>query len=317
MAGTVRRAKGTGSALITARLRCLQTVLVSVCIGVVSPGAMGSGLGRAWRRGGARVVATVAGRSARTVRLAEAAGLELVPDLDAVVAAAQIVVSVGPPDRAVEIAGSIAASARRAGVTPLVAELNAVSPMTVSRIAADVLAPAGIDVVDGAISGPPPKDAGRTIMYLSGPSAGRIAGLDAPDLDARVVGDRLGQASAIKMCTASVYKGFTGLLLQALLTAQAYDCVELVLADLADVYRDIDEWAGRRLAMAASKSSRWVGEMREIAATQAAAGARPELLDAMARVWEMVAETPLAKHTPEEAAGDQPLAAVLAELRRR
>ena len=289
---------------------------MTVSIGVVSPGAMGSALGRAWRRGGARVVATVAGRSARTVGLAEAAGLDLLPDLDAVVAAAQVVVSVGPPDRAVEIAGMIAASARRGGVTPLVAELNAISPMTVSRIATDVLAPAGIELVDGAISGPPPGDAGRTIVYLSGRSARRIADLDAPEVDTRVVGDRPGQASAVKMCTASVYKGFTGLLLQAMLTAGAYDCVDVVVADLADVYRGIGDWAGRRLAMAASKSGRWVGEMREIAATQAAAGARPELFDAMARVWEMVAGTPLAEHMPEEAARDRPLAAVLAELHR-
>ena len=276
---------------------------------------MGSGLGRAWRRGGARVVATVAGRSARTVRLAEAAGLELLPDLDAVVAAAQIVVSVGPPDRAVEIAGTIAASARRAAVTPLVADLNAISPMTVSRIATDVLAPAGIELVDGAISGPPPSSSGRTIIYLAGRSARRIADLDAPEVDPRVVGDRPGQASAVKMCTASVYKGFTGLLVQAMLTADAHDCVDVVLADLADVYRGIEDWTGRRLAMAASKSGRWVGEMREIAATQAAAGARPELFDAMARVWEMVSETPLAQHTPELAAGDRSLAAVLADLR--
>jgi len=276
---------------------------------------MGSGLGRAWRRGGARVVATVAGRSARTVRLAEAARLELLPDLDAVVAAAQIVVSVGPPDRAVEIAGTIAASARRAGVTPLVADLNAISPMTVSRIATDVLAPAGIELVDGAISGPPPSSSGRTIIYLAGRSARRIADLDAPEVDPRVVGDRPGQASAVKMCTASVYKGFTGLLVQAMLTADAHDCVDVVLADLADVYRGIEDWTGRRLAMAASKSGRWVGEMREIAATQAAAGARPELFDAMARVWEMVSETALAQHTPEQAAGDRSLAAVLADLR--
>ncbi|HKF32796.1 MAG TPA: DUF1932 domain-containing protein [Jatrophihabitantaceae bacterium] len=288
---------------------------MSICIGVVSPGAMGSGLGRAWRRGGARVVAAVAGRSARTVRLAEAAGLELLPDLDAVVAAAQIVVSVGPPDRAVEIAGTIAASARRAGVTPLVADLNAISPMTVSRIATDVLAPAGIELVDGAISGPPPSSSGRTIIYLAGRSARRIADLDAPEVDPRVVGDRPGQASAVKMCTASVYKGFTGLLVQAMLTADAHDCVDVVLADLADVYRGIEDWTGRRLAMAASKSGRWVGEMREIAATQAAAGARPELFDAMARMWEMVSETALAQHTPEQAAGDRSLAAVLADLR--
>jgi 3-hydroxyisobutyrate dehydrogenase-like beta-hydroxyacid dehydrogenase len=287
---------------------------MSVTIGIVSPGAMGSALGRAWRRGGARVVATTAGRSPRTAQLAEAAGLELLPDLDAVVAAAQLVVSICPPDRAVDNAGQIAAAAQRTGTTPLVADLNAISPATVERIATDVLAPAGLELVDGAISGPPPRDGARTIVYLSGRNAERLAALDGPGIDARVVGDRPGPASAVKMCTASVYKGFTALLAQALLTAQAHDSVDVVLADLADVFDGIDEWAARRLAIAASKSDRWVGEMREIAATQGAAGARPELFEAMAQVWEMVGASPLARHTPEDATRDRPIADVLAEL---
>jgi hypothetical protein len=46
-----------------------------VTIAIVSPGHMGAGLGGALHAGGARVVATTAGRSGRTRRLAE--GLEL------------------------------------------------------------------------------------------------------------------------------------------------------------------------------------------------------------------------------------------------
>jgi len=239
---------------------------------------MGSALGRAWRRGGARVVATTAGRSPRTASLARAAGLELLPDLDAVVRAARIVVSVGPPDQAVDIARLIAVAAERQAVTPVVADLNAVAPATVERIAAEVSS-AGLDLVDGAISGPPPADGTRTILYLSGRSARRVGDLDAPNVDARVVGDRAGQASAVKMCTASVYKGFNALLVQAMLTARAHDSVGFVLADLAEVFEGLDESLPRRLAMAASKSGRWVAEMREIAATQGAAGARPRPLN--------------------------------------
>ena len=286
---------------------------MAVCIGVVSPGAMGSALGRAWRRGGARVVATTAGRSPRTASLARAAGLELLPDLDAVVRAARIVVSVGPPDQAVDIARLIAVAAERQAVTPVVADLNAVAPATVERIAAEVSS-AGLDLVDGAISGPPPADGARTILYLSGPSARRLGDLDAPNLDARVVGDRAGQASAVKMCTASVYKGFNALLVQAMLTARAHDSVDFVVADLAEVFDGLDEALPRRLALAASKSGRFVAEMREIAATQGAAGARPELFEAMAEVWTMVAGSTLAQRTPEEAARPRPLDDVLSDL---
>ena len=54
-------------------------------VGIVSPGAMGSAVGAAYREAGNRVVTTVVGRSARTAGLAEQAELELVPDLDTVV----------------------------------------------------------------------------------------------------------------------------------------------------------------------------------------------------------------------------------------
>ena len=40
-------------------------------IGIVSAGAMGSALGRAWAAGGAEVVTSLAGRSERTRRLAQ------------------------------------------------------------------------------------------------------------------------------------------------------------------------------------------------------------------------------------------------------
>jgi len=276
---------------------------------------MGSALGCAWRRGGARVVATVAGRSARTATLAAEAGLELLPDLDAVVRAAEIVVSVGPPDQAPDIAGQIAESARRQQVAPLVADLNALSPATVERIGA-ICTTAGLDFVDGAISGAPPRDGIHTIVYLSGRSARRLADRDAPNVDARVVGDRPGQASAVKMCTASVYKGFTALLVQAMLTAREHDCVDVVLTDLAEEFAGLDERLARQLAMAASKAQRWVGEMREIAATQAAAGARPELFEAMADVWTMVSRSRLAGVTPEQAASARTLSEVLTALGR-
>jgi 3-hydroxyisobutyrate dehydrogenase-like beta-hydroxyacid dehydrogenase len=78
-----------------------------VTIAVVSPGAMGSALGAALARGGDRVVATVAARSERTARLAERAGLELLPDLRSATAAAQVVLSVVPPEAATAIVSEV------------------------------------------------------------------------------------------------------------------------------------------------------------------------------------------------------------------
>src|SRR6185436_3323176 len=139
-------------------------------VGIVSPGAMGSALGDALRDGGARVVGTVAGRSARTAGLAR--DLELLPSLDAVIDASDVVLSVVPPAVALAVADAVAAAANRTGAAPLVADLNAIAPATALAVA-ERLAAAGLDLVDGAISGPPPREPGTTIVYLSGPRAGR------------------------------------------------------------------------------------------------------------------------------------------------
>lgn len=72
---------------------------------------MGAGLGWALRMGGARVVVTVEGRSARTRRLAEQAALELRPGVTDVIALADVVLSVTPPDQALAAAQQIAATA--------------------------------------------------------------------------------------------------------------------------------------------------------------------------------------------------------------
>ncbi len=280
-------------------------------IGVLSPGAMGGGLGRAWRAGGARVVTTIAGRSARTAGLAD--GLELLPDIVAVVASSDYVLSVVPPDQAVDVGRQLAAAAQRTGARPLVADLNATAPSTVDQVAA-ALADGGLELIDGSISGPPPGVGRMTTVYLSGPSAPRLAVVAAADVTLQVVGAELGLASAVKMCTASVYKGFNALLTQSLVTAARFGVLDEVLADLGGTY-DLDGVA-KRLSVAASKADRFVGEMREIAATQAAAGARGELFEAMAQVWAAVAESPLGRQSPEQAAARRDLAAVLADLDR-
>jgi 3-hydroxyisobutyrate dehydrogenase-like beta-hydroxyacid dehydrogenase len=274
---------------------------------------MGSAVGAAYRAGGSRAVATVAGRSVRTRGLAERAGLELLPDLDAVVAASDVVLSIVPPGEAGATAAAIAAAAGRTSSHPLVADWNAVSPVTVRELE-QLLAEAGLELVDGSISGGPPRSDYRTRVYFSGASAARLAASAPAWLDARVVGDEVGLASAVKMCTASMYKGSSALLAHALLTARAHGVLPQVLDDLGDSFpRQIDR-AARQLAVSATKADRYVGEMREIAATQATAGLTAALFEAMAEVWEAIARSPVAAEAPEAIAAEPDLVAVLAGL---
>ncbi len=289
--------------------------MAGTVLGIVSPGAMGSALGRAWQAAGARVVATTRGRSARTAALAR--GLDLLDDLHGVVAAADVVLSVCPPSQAPDVAEALADAAKHTGHRPLVVDLNAVAPTTMGHVA-QTLAAASLDVVDGSISGGPPTGRGRpTRVYLSGPRAAEIAGLQAPGIALEVVSARIGDASAVKMCTASVYKGFAGLLTQALRTAEANGVTDLVVADLQGSFGSRVEDAAVNLALAASKADRYPAEMREIAATQHGAGLAGDLFEAMARLFEAVDQTALAQHTPEEAAHLSDLHDVLAQLSTR
>ncbi|HEX8002969.1 MAG TPA: DUF1932 domain-containing protein [Mycobacteriales bacterium] len=278
-----------------------------VTVGIVSPGAMGGALGRGWAEAGHRVVATLAGRSERTRALAH--GVEALPSLADVVAAADVVVSVVPPGEAVAVARDVRATA--GGRTPLYADLNAVSPATLARVA-EAVAP--LELVDGSISGGPPDD-GVTRVYLSGDRAAEVAALGHPRLDVRVLPGGPGAASAVKMSTASVYKGFAALLLHAVVAAEANGVADVVLDDLAREYPEEVARVAPRLSMAASKAHRYVGEMREIAATQEAAGLPPELFEAMALVWERVAATAAGGRSPEEARRDTDVAEVVRLLR--
>lgn len=281
-------------------------------IGIVSPGAMGSGLARAYVAGGCRVVATVAGRSDRSRRLAEAGPFELLPDLDAVVRSALIVLSVVPPAEAATVAASVAQAAARTGSRPLVVDANAISPDSVERVRA-LLAAEGLSLVDGSISGgpPTPESGVPTRLYLSGARAQEVADLPSPGLDARVLGAEPGTASALKMCTASYYKGTTALLAHAVLTAERHGVVEELLDDLSESFPHLGDRAARSLAMAVTKSARFVGEMREIAATQGAAGLPPDLFEALALVYDELSRRPLAQTAPEDLPTDLTVAGFL------
>jgi 3-hydroxyisobutyrate dehydrogenase-like beta-hydroxyacid dehydrogenase len=261
-------------------------------VGIVSAGHMGAGLGWALRAGGASVLSTVDGRSERTRKLAEAAGLTLVPTLADVVAAADIVLIVTPPGEALRAADAVGEAAQATGARPLVADLNAVSPSTMECVTA-ALRP--LEVVDGSISGPPPTVRPGARVYFSGPRADELAALPWRHVQPIVLGDSVGLASALKMCTASVYKGLVGLYAQAIRAGAYHGVLDPVLADLRASGLDHT----RSVAVAATKAHRYVAEMLEIAATQEAAGLTPLLFESLAQVYREIAGTPLADDDPE------------------
>lgn len=239
-----------------------------VTVGLLHPGEMGAAVGAAARAGGARVLWTPEGRGPDTGRRAEAAGLEAVPSLAALVGAAQVILSVCPPHAALEVAGAVAAL----GFAGLYVDANAVAPATARQVAATV-EKAGATFVDGGIIGPPPTRRSTTRLYLSGPAAGRVAALFAGGaLEAVVVDGPAGAASALKVAYAAWTKGSAALLMavRALARAEGVDASLVREWELSQ-----PELPGRSEAAVrsnAAKAWRFVGEMEEIAAAFAGAG---------------------------------------------
>jgi 3-hydroxyisobutyrate dehydrogenase-like beta-hydroxyacid dehydrogenase len=281
-------------------------------IGLVGAGYMGSGLAVSLMRGGHEVATSLAGRSDRTHRFVSETGMAVLPDLALVVASAEFVLLVTPPGVALDAARDIAAATGTTANRPLVVDLNAIAPDTV-RAAADVLAAVGFDLVDGSISGPPPTLRAGARIFLSGPRAAEVAALRWRDVTTVLLEGPIGQASAVKMCTASIQKGLAGIVTQALRAADAFGVLDTVVAELGHFYAD-----PVAVATAAAKADRYVGEMHEIAAAQRAAGLTPELFEAFAAVYADVADTALAAGNPEDVVDDsRPLTEVMTDLRSR
>jgi 3-hydroxyisobutyrate dehydrogenase-like beta-hydroxyacid dehydrogenase len=234
-------------------------------VGLLHPGEMGAALGAILRAQGIEVVWASENRSEATRRRAEEAGLRDVDSAGAVARASTVIVSVCPPHAALDVARSVG---RFDG---LFVDANAVAPATALEVA-NVVEDAGATYVDGGVIGPPPRAGTGTRLYLAGAAAPAIADLFVgTTVDARVLENRVGAASALKMTYAAWSKGTAALLLAIRALARSEGVEAALLAEWELALPELRDDSVRVARAAARKGWRWVGEMEEIAATFAAA----------------------------------------------
>ncbi len=171
------------------------------------------------------------GRSADSVERAGRAGLSDAGSLADLAAQAEIILSICPPEAAIQVADDVAA----AGFDGLYVDANAISPDTARSVGTRFER-----FVDGGIVGPPPTAPGLTRLYLSGPEAADVAALFEPTVvEARVVEGGDGAASAVKMCFASWTKGTWALLLAIRALAESEGVSEALLGEWATSMPDL------------------------------------------------------------------------------
>ena len=268
-------------------------------IAILSPGDMGGGVGAALASHGHDVMTCVAGRSQATQARAERLGFRPAADLDSLVAEADIVLSILPPESAMNLARDVAAAMRRSGHAPPYADCNAISPETARAIGA-LFDGVGAPFVDGGIIGWAPRPGGPpTRFYVSGEAAGHMDVLDGKGISVRRVGAEVGCASAVKMCYASITKGTNALHTAAMTVADALGVGETVRAEIGESLPAIMEHMRGTIPRLPADAGRWVSEMDEIARTYASAGVTPRFHQGAAEMYRLLDSTPYGRETRE------------------
>ncbi|MBI5111373.1 MAG: NAD(P)-dependent oxidoreductase [Rhodovulum sp.] len=259
-----------------------------ITIAILAPGEMGAAVGARLVAAGARVTTSLSGRSPATAARAQAAGLAVAEGDAALVAEADIVLSIVPPGEAVAVAKRLRPELARAGRKPVYVDFNAVSPDTVRHIAA-ALAGTGSPFVDGSIIGPPPGPGRRTVFHVAGAAAPDVAKLRQHGLDVRVLEGPVGAASALKMSYSGITKGLTAIGAAMVLGATRAGCAADLAAELAESQPHLAGWLGRQVPAMFPKAYRFVAEMEEIADFLHTDRPSCEIYHAMARLYARLA----------------------------
>lgn len=269
-------------------------------IGITSPGDMGQGVAMCLKAMGFNVCMASDGRSPRTRGLGEKAGLTDLHSLENLVKECDMVLSVLDPGAAVTNAKAVAAACKATGRKTVFVDCNAVAPQTMTEITG-IMSAAGCTTIDAGIIGPPPRGTAKQRFYVSGPNAELMNRINSPQISVRIAGEKIGDASAVKMCYAAMTKGSIALGVELLVAARKLGVAQTLEAEFKASQAELYESVLSRSERMPFKAYRWVPEMQEIAKTFEGAGLTPRILQGAADLYAQIASTPQGKESPEEA----------------
>jgi 3-hydroxyisobutyrate dehydrogenase-like beta-hydroxyacid dehydrogenase len=257
--------------------------------GFLGYGQVGQHLARGMQRGsGDRVIAYDHGFLAEPSPLADIArgdDVEVVTGPDGL-SECDVVLSIVTPASAAAVARDFAPHAR-AGQTYV--DFNSTAPEVKEEIGG-ILAGSGVTYLEGVMTGGGiTLDKHRIPMSLAGPDAPALAErFNALGFVAEAIGDRIGQAAAMKMLRGVVIKGMEALAVEAMMAARARGIEELVLSSLSE---SLDRLATRDfLEMLVTTHTKHCGrrsvEVRMIKETVAGSGVEPMMAAAAQRLFE-------------------------------
>ena len=282
-------------------------------VAILSPGDMGHAVGQLLRERGLRVVTCLSGRSGRTNRLSERAGIIDMPNLEDLVSSSSVVLSITTSEAVPDVCSRVAQAICATKSSLLFAECNAISPQRAREMDA-VVSGAGARFVDVSIIGGPPAGGYGPRFYASGEFVAEFEELRDFGLDVRNIGPEIGRASGIKMCYAALTKGSGALYALLLLAAESMGLSEQLAAEFqgsqSEVYQRMESYVPGMPA----RARRWVSEMEEIEATFEYLGLTPHLFRGVADMFRFIGGTELGNDRPETLNHDRTLRETIQQL---
>jgi 3-hydroxyisobutyrate dehydrogenase-like beta-hydroxyacid dehydrogenase len=164
-------------------------------------------------------------------------------------------------------------------------DINSVSPAKKLANAA-LVEGAGADYVEAAVMAPVPPQRLRVPMLLGGRRAVAVAqSLRDVGMNATALSDKIGVASAVKMCRSIVIKGLEALTLESMMAARRFGAEREVLESLNGTFPGMG-WTGKLpdylISRVAEHGVRRAAEMREVALTLSDVGVEPVMASATA-----------------------------------
>ncbi len=257
-------------------------------VGLLHAGEMGAAVAALLSRRGVRVVSTLGGRGEQTARRCRDAGIEVLPSLDNVVAASDIVISIVPPAAAREVVEEYCRLSHLAPAGALYVDANSIGPELAVELSARI-EESGVGFVDAAINGLAKNLATTCTLFLSGPRASEIADIVGDAMKVRLLGERPGRASAMKMLLSGLSKGVCALFVETALTAHRHGMLSDMIAAYNQIYPGVMGIVERMLPTYAQHAGRRADEMRELEQTVHAAGLEPCMLAAAREMHELLA----------------------------
>ncbi|HEY6513030.1 MAG TPA: DUF1932 domain-containing protein [Burkholderiaceae bacterium] len=201
-------------------------------------------------------------------------GVALADSHAAAVRRSDLVVSAVTASQAVAVAQACAPGLQRGS---FFLDFNSASPGAKIRAAQGVSA-AGGRYVEGAVMTSVPPYRIKVPLLLGGPDAAALLPL-LGDLGfaAKVASDRLGVASATKMCRSVMIKGLEAMVIEAFTTARHYGVEDAVIASLHETFPAIDwnKQGAYFFQRVIEHGRRRSEELREVAVTVHEAGLEP------------------------------------------